>query len=429
MWQGQERDESRRLVVRHTTDAPQPAALTPSIRHFSSWKIFASALMLVVVVSSIGVGGKHLKQSMESLAARSKPARVMEPKIFDPAPRIPSGCMQEGTTYLIKAILHNNLAGRGPDQGEENMLFLVSRERHGADREDFKVSVTAISSYTPHSASWNGLDGDFASINQMPGQDVKLRFQFRDMANTPMWLDSFDLLLCDLDGGSRSTDFARVFDPHEAYWGRRTKLQLKSHEDYIEYNLNYPYREVPGEKTDLGAGNPVYSGDLSQQQLQTCVSLKYRSVDRIDLALGSTSSPYGWGGVRSFFFAFSGLDHCSELQLASSNTTSATTSSSTFTRTSLTSTLTTRTTTSSISSTTKTGSTITFTTFTTSTISTLTRTTTTEVLGIPVFASPGQIASQPLSNMLRFFAMTAYVSALLFSALGVVLYWLCIRQT
>lgn len=105
-----------------------------------------------------------------------------------------------------------------------------------------------------------------------------------------------------------------------------------------------------------------------------------------------------------------------------------------------------------------------FTTFTTSTISTLTRTTTTEVLGIPVFASPGQgpvrslkfdyiwqdgmssfkgwmfcklknpkvvvgiflvsfwidgwkwvilpgqIASQPLSNMLRFFAMTAYVS-------------------
>lgn len=62
----------------------------------------------------------------------------------------------------------------------------------------------------------------------------------------------------------------------QAYWGRRTKLQLKSHEDYIEYNLNYPYREVPGEKTDLGAGNPVYSGDLSQQQLQTCVSLKYR---------------------------------------------------------------------------------------------------------------------------------------------------------
>ena len=38
---------------------------------------------------------------MESLAARSKPARVMEPKVLDPAPRIPSGCMQEGTPFVF----------------------------------------------------------------------------------------------------------------------------------------------------------------------------------------------------------------------------------------------------------------------------------------------------------------------------------------
>jgi hypothetical protein len=150
-------------------------------------------------------------------------------------------------TYLIKAILHNNLAGLGPDRGEEDMQFLVSQERHGADTQDIKagpvgrwwnwpdllhgrsfgklevsesglhhendesilyetagfwgspnfvqksqmeetkelvkstcagqVSVRAMSAYTPHSASWNGMQGDFASINQMPGQDVKLRFQ------------------------------------------------------------------------------------------------------------------------------------------------------------------------------------------------------------------------------------------------------------
>ena len=41
------------------------------------------------------------RQSMESLAARSKPARVMEPKVLDPAPRIPSGCMQEGTVCFL----------------------------------------------------------------------------------------------------------------------------------------------------------------------------------------------------------------------------------------------------------------------------------------------------------------------------------------
>lgn len=42
-------------------------------------------------------------------------------------------------TYLIKAILHNNLAGLGPDRGEEDMQFLVSQERHGADTQDIKA--------------------------------------------------------------------------------------------------------------------------------------------------------------------------------------------------------------------------------------------------------------------------------------------------
>ena len=40
--------------------------------------------------------------------------------------------------------------------------------------------------------------------------------RFRDVANTPLWLDSFDLLLCDLDGGSTSTEFARAFGEHKA---------------------------------------------------------------------------------------------------------------------------------------------------------------------------------------------------------------------
>ena len=51
--------------------------------------------------------------------------------------------------------------------------------------------------------------------------------RFRDVANTPLWLESFDLLLCDLDGGSTSTEFARVFGEHKAgdvvqLWSNKT---------------------------------------------------------------------------------------------------------------------------------------------------------------------------------------------------------------
>lgn len=67
----------------------------------------------------------------------------------------------------------------------------------------------------------------------------------------------------------------------QAYWAHGTKLQLKSHGDYVEYNLNYPYRDAPVQKEDLGVDNPVYAGDLTKKQQQNCVSLHYGCLDQI----------------------------------------------------------------------------------------------------------------------------------------------------
>lgn len=38
------------------------------------------------------------------------------------------------------------------------------------------------------------------------------------MANAPVWLQSFDLLVCDLDGGSSSTEYVRAFGRHQVAW-------------------------------------------------------------------------------------------------------------------------------------------------------------------------------------------------------------------
>jgi len=67
----------------------------------------------------------------------------------------------------------------------------------------------------------------------------------------------------------------------QAYWAHGTKLQLKSHGDYVEYNLKYPYRDAPVQKEDLGVDNPVYAGDLTKKQQQNCVSLHYGCLDQI----------------------------------------------------------------------------------------------------------------------------------------------------
>ncbi|CAK9027244.1 unnamed protein product [Durusdinium trenchii] len=135
-----------------------------------------------------------------------------------------------------------------------------------------------MSAYEPHPAEWNGLQGNFGIINELPGRDVRLRFKFKDMANAPVWLQSFDLLVCDLDGGSSSTEYVRAFGRHQAYWAKNTQLQLRSFGDSVEYSLNYPYRKELSSLTDLGAGNPTYAGELTPEQQRTCVSLRFGTV-------------------------------------------------------------------------------------------------------------------------------------------------------
>ena len=36
------------------------------------------------------------------------------------------------------------------------------------------------------------------------------------MGDAPLWLETFDILLCDLDGGYESTEYARVHGRHQA---------------------------------------------------------------------------------------------------------------------------------------------------------------------------------------------------------------------
>ena len=57
-------------------------------------------------------------------------------------------------------------------------------------------------------------------------------------------------------------------------------MQLKSLEDYVEYSLNPAERyERSGGWLDLGAENPTYASELSVDEEQTCVSLRFRLLD------------------------------------------------------------------------------------------------------------------------------------------------------
>ena len=119
--------------------------------------------------------------------------------------------------------------------------------------------------------------------------------------------------------GLRINIFFPVECPHWKFWSQPV---VGSMCDFLPSSMSLSTLGatlVKGQKTAMG-----HSSTWKNQG----------SVDHIDLVLGSTSYPFGWGGVRSFFFAFTGLDHCgSKLLRASSSTTSATLTTSTATRT------------------------------------------------------------------------------------------------
>ena len=146
-------------------------------------------------------------------------------------------CRQGGESYPIKAVLHNNLAGKGPDAGAEGIVFLVSEQSHGVDVRDLKISMHALGPYHPVNPEWNGLDGEFVSVNQFGGQILRVRIRILDVADATVRLDLFPVLLCDLEANSRNSvrEYARAYGTHWAYWSGDTEIGLEAQDGVTEY--------------------------------------------------------------------------------------------------------------------------------------------------------------------------------------------------
>ena len=149
----------------------------------------------------------------------------------------PTACRHGLQSYPIKAILHNNLAGKGPDGGSEGLVFLVSQRWQGVDVRDVKISMHAVSAYHPADPQWNGLDGEFVSINQFGGQVLRVRILISDVADKPIRLNFFPILLCDLETDSRSSlrEYVVTYGPHLAYWSQDTEIGFERMGNVTEY--------------------------------------------------------------------------------------------------------------------------------------------------------------------------------------------------
>ena len=113
----------------------------------------------------------------------------------------------------------------------------MSQRLHGVDTRDLKISMHALSPYQPANPEWNGLDGEFVSVNQFGGEVLRARLQFWDVADTPIRLNLFPVFLCDLEADSTNSvrEFARAYGHHWAYWSQDTDMDFVIKDSAAEY--------------------------------------------------------------------------------------------------------------------------------------------------------------------------------------------------
>jgi hypothetical protein len=136
----------------------------------------------------------------------------------------------------LDTVMHNNLGGKGPDSGEEGIVYqgvYVNLHSHQKPVE-IEVHLNSLGTYTPNAAGENGFSKPgqkYESINIGGGTSVKVRFQVLDRATKfPITLDHLELTFFDLDtgDGGRTVESVEVNRLHSYYLTKNTEITVKN---------------------------------------------------------------------------------------------------------------------------------------------------------------------------------------------------------
>lgn len=125
-------------------------------------------------------------------------------------------CTPERTlNFSTSTVIHSNLGGKGPDDGEESLVYQnVARK----DGKSVDLVVTTIGDgYTPRVPEKNGVRGtqeagQFGLVNIAVNTDVNLRFSFVDSeTGADVTMDPFYFTVFDIDQGMAHESFRAVY--------------------------------------------------------------------------------------------------------------------------------------------------------------------------------------------------------------------------
>jgi len=197
--------------------------------------------------------------------------------------------------FKFQRVLHNNLAQKGPDTGNEGIIYRTLDLGQGAGKEmnrEVDIVVNAMSGYTPFSSRRNGMQGKYGSINIQSGSSIKLKFRMYDVASKKQLnIKELAMTFFDLDQGMTQTSRESVtthnFDKY--HLTSQTEVQVKKQGDMTQFMSS---------TFGTGQDNPTDPMFLTQQQKNRAVSLMFSNVTELRVTLAASPGE----GPRFFTF-------------------------------------------------------------------------------------------------------------------------------
>jgi len=204
---------------------------------------------------------------------------------------LPTAICTEAVKLNTMTVSQNNLAGKGPDSGAEEIRYLNAA---AVDGKVLDLVVKSVGGAYKGKTAKNGKKGQFGSLNMRAGANVELEFSFVESSSgEPVVLKSVALSFFDLDEGKngKSRTTITACDARNAILTTNTELSLA--------RPNNCYA-VASTLHGGASNNPSGPARLTPAQAGRSVTFDFAQVSslRITLALGKGHGP------RNTFWAF-----------------------------------------------------------------------------------------------------------------------------
>eukprot|EP00419_Tripos_fusus_P052307 CAMPEP_0172807240 /NCGR_PEP_ID=MMETSP1075-20121228/6874_1 /TAXON_ID=2916 /ORGANISM="Ceratium fusus, Strain PA161109" /LENGTH=463 /DNA_ID=CAMNT_0013646187 /DNA_START=46 /DNA_END=1437 /DNA_ORIENTATION=+ len=281
---------------------------TVSRGRFMKFAVVGMALMALLAASLCFTGFSTI-----ATVSRQHDAVILNEEVSSetslPVDKKVVGCDQLAIVK-VHELVHNNLGGKGPDQGEEGMIYnmgIFMADANGNKLADKKVKV-AVHATSPYNMgpgnTYNGLHGKFLSILMRAGEHLNFTIGVYDVdTNEPLTLPIFSITFFDIDmSRKKSSEYIIAQDFEHYYVANGTQLNItENHDGTTTFHATL---------AGTGADNPEESEALTEFSKEKGVTLEYLKRSSTNFTIGTEEGK----SLRGFIFTLRPSMICAKTQ-------------------------------------------------------------------------------------------------------------------